>query len=162
MILSGFFLTYDKPCIYFTNVNVTCICLYKHVCTCYMDIYIYKHTGFERRVVVDLQSCFHWFSIFKIILRKHSLCSCKLAQPEPWVRTLGPRGPMERRGRAQGGGPLRLWGSSGPRTRMNPSKETALPGDLGTGDRQTLSATRPVSRGRQHCKPSSHAWVYTH
>lgn len=65
VILSGFFLPMTItvychcPCIFFTNVNVTCICLYKHVCTCYLYIYIYKHTGFERRVVVDLQSCFH-------------------------------------------------------------------------------------------------------
>ena len=82
------------------------IYVYMNICTYYIYIYIYQHIGFERRVVVELQSCFidSWF--FKIILRKHSLCSCKLAQPEPWIQE--ERG--AERGRAQGGGP---WGYGG-------------------------------------------------
>ena len=123
------------------------IYVYINICVhvTYISIYIhiYKHTGFERRVVVELQSCFIDFQFFKIMLRKQSVFL-----QAGTTRTLDPSGEMERRGRAQGGGPLRLWGSSGPRTRMNPSKETALPGDLGTGDRQALLATRPVSGGR--------------
>ena len=81
----------------YINVYMLHVCVYIYI---YIYTYIYKRTGFERRVVVELQSCFIDFQFFKIMLRKQSVFL-----QAGTTRTLDPRGEMERRGRAQGGGP---------------------------------------------------------
>ena len=41
--LSGFFLSYDKPRIYFKNVNVTYICIYEHMYILHIYIHLPTH-----------------------------------------------------------------------------------------------------------------------